>query len=206
MDATTSLTNTEFTLNLLWQYMHRMVEGGGLYEETQQGISRGCPLSPLIGAFFLSCLDAQFQHEGLFYVRYMDDILIFAPTRWKIRRAVKRLNETFTALKLEKHPSKTFIGRIDKGFDFLGYQFSPNGLSVAEKTLQNFVARLRRLYEQKKTAPDLEAVLGDYLRRWLCWVPVGIGKSRCVFAGTPIRVERLTVSCSWLMRSSRVGA
>jgi RNA-directed DNA polymerase len=183
MDATTSLTNTEFTLNLLWQYMHRMVEGGGLYEETQQGISRGCPLSPLIGAFFLSCLDAQFQHEGLFYVRYMDDILIFAPTRWKIRRAVKRLNETFTALKLEKHPSKTFIERIDKGFDFLGYQFSPNGLSVAEKTLQNFVARLRRLYEQKKTAPDVGAALGDYVRRWWRWV----------FAGSqqPVSIELL---------------
>ncbi len=34
-------------------------------------------------------------------------------------------------LKLEKHPDKTFIGRIEKGFDFLGYHFSPEGLSMA---------------------------------------------------------------------------
>ncbi len=103
------------------------------------------------------------------------DILIFAPTRWKLRRAVKTLNETFTALKLEKHPNKTFIGRIEKGFDFLGYQFGPNGLSVAKKTVENFVAHLHRLYEQKKTAPDREAVLGDYVRRWRGWVQAGLG-------------------------------
>ncbi len=25
---------------------------------------------------------------GLFYVRFMDDVLVLAPTRWKLRRAV----------------------------------------------------------------------------------------------------------------------
>jgi len=36
------------------------------------------------------------------------------------------------------------------------------------------VARLHRLYEQKKTAPDLEAVLGDYVRRWVRWIEGGL--------------------------------
>ena len=61
---------------------------------------------------------------GLFYVRFMDDMLVLSPTRWKLKRAVKRLNEVFNDLKLEKHPDKTFIGRIEKGFDFLGYHFA----------------------------------------------------------------------------------
>ena len=30
---------------------------------------------------------------------------------------------------------KTFIGWIEKGFDFLGYHFGPDGLSVAKKTV-----------------------------------------------------------------------
>jgi len=39
------------------------------------------------------------------------------------------------ALRLEKHPDKMFIGRIVKGFDFLGYHFRPGCLTVAAKTL-----------------------------------------------------------------------
>ncbi len=33
------------------------------------------------------------------------------------------------------HPDKTFIGPIERGFDFLGYHFGPEGLSVAKNTV-----------------------------------------------------------------------
>jgi hypothetical protein len=83
----------------------------------------------------------------------MDDVLILAPTRWKLREAIRVLNQTFSELRLENHPDKTFIGRIEKGFDFLGYHFSPEGLSVAEKTIETFLARAVRLYEQELEEP-----------------------------------------------------
>ena len=51
----------------------------------------------------------------------MDDVLVLAPTRWKLRRAVKAVNEVLGSLRLEKHPDKTYVGRIEKDFDFLGY-------------------------------------------------------------------------------------
>jgi len=50
-------------------------------------------------------------------------------------------------LRLEKHPEKTFIGRIERGFDFLGYHFSPKGLTAGKETLKRFVSRATRLYE-----------------------------------------------------------
>jgi RNA-directed DNA polymerase len=176
----------KFILNLLWQYLHRMVEWGGLYKEVQKGISRGCPLSPLIGAFFLSRVDAQFQHDGLYYVRYMADILILAPTRWRLRRAVKTLNEIFTALKLEKHPAKTFIGRISKGFDFLGYHFSRQPLRLATQTIGLFVARCHRLYEQQQAAPSGAACLGDYVTCWLRWTQAGLRDLDCIGLPPPV--------------------
>jgi hypothetical protein len=37
------------------------------------------------------------------------------------------------------------MGRIEKGFDFLGNHFSPQGLSLAQKTIDNFVAKAFRL-------------------------------------------------------------
>lgn len=113
-----------FVLNLLWQFMRRTVHYGGLYRDITRGISRGCPLSPVIGAFYLKIVDDRLSRSGVYYVRYMDDVLILAATRWKLRRAVKMLNQCFTVLKLEQHPDKTFIGRIEKGFGY--YACEPN--------------------------------------------------------------------------------
>ena len=62
---------------------------------------------------------------------------------------VKTLSRELDALQLEKHPDKTFIGGIEKGFDFLGYRFTPRSLTVARKTIENFLERALRLYEQE---------------------------------------------------------
>ncbi len=181
-----------FLLNLLCQYLMRTVHRGGSYREITQGISRGCPLSPVIGAFYLKVLDDELGDSGLYYVRYMDDILIMAPTRWKLRRGIKRLNQIFHALSLKQHPDKTFIGRIERGFYFLGYHFSRKPLSLAVKTVRKFFAHLHRVYQQKKTAHYVEAVLGDYVRRWLRWVLAALGKELilqfCLYL-TPTKAE-----------------
>ena len=115
--------------------MRRTAERGGVFWDYELGISLGCPLSPLMGALFLKCLDERMEKSGLFYVRFMDDILVLSPTRWKLRKAVKAVNQVLGSLNLEKHPDKTFIGRIEKGFDFLGYHFGPEGLSVTKNTV-----------------------------------------------------------------------
>ena len=40
-----------------------------------------------MGAVFLAELDARLAGRGFRVVRYMDDILVLAPTRWKLRKA-----------------------------------------------------------------------------------------------------------------------
>jgi hypothetical protein len=92
-------------------------------------------------------------------IRFMDDILVLAPTRWKLRRAVRLVNEILGALRLEKHPDKTVIG-----FDFLGYQFSREGLGLAKATIQRFVERAARLYEQGRGQPKGGGYLADPAR------------------------------------------
>ena len=74
---------------------------------------------------------------------------------------------------MDKHPDKTCIGRIAKGFDFLGYHCAPGCLTVAAKTLVHFVARVRQLYEQEREKPDGSSTLGAYVRRWIRWVRAG---------------------------------
>ncbi len=50
--------------------------------------------------------------------------MVLAPSRWKLRWAVNAVNEMLRGLRLENRPDKTFISRIERGFDFLGYDFS----------------------------------------------------------------------------------
>ena len=161
-----------------YQVIHRTVEYGGTFMDIHQGISRGCPLSPLFGALYLKALDDQMQQKDVFYVRYMDDILILSKTRWQNRKVVKQLNQTFKQLKIKQHPDKTFIGKIARGFDFLGYHFSREPLTLATKTIKNYLERLYRLYEQQQkqhaTSKEIACVLGHYLQRWWSWCNAGL--------------------------------
>jgi hypothetical protein len=73
-------------------------------------------------------------------------------------------------LKVAQHPDKTFIGRIARGFDFLGYWYSPDGLSIAPKTVERMVVKVSRLYKQG--ADDIR--IETYLKRWWQWVRTGV--------------------------------
>ena len=64
--------------------------------------------------------------------------------------------------------------QIDKGFDFLGYHFSPEGLSVAEPTVRRFIEKAARLYEQEKGKPEGFLLLGLYKQRWRRWTTAGL--------------------------------
>ena len=59
----------------------------------------------------------------------------------KLLPAVKTVNAVLGSLRLEKHPDKTFIGKIERGFDFLGCHFSRDGPRVAKATIQGFIDR-----------------------------------------------------------------
>jgi hypothetical protein len=87
---------------------------------------------------------------------------------------VRTVNQHFNQLKVEQAPDKTFIGRIEKEFDFLGYRFGLPELGLAEKTISNSVNKVRQLYEQKQTATKRAAMLDDYITRWLRWVVAGL--------------------------------
>lgn len=174
MDRLADHVGDRRVLGLLGQYMRRTAERGGWFWDHERGISLGCPLSPLMGAFFLHELDERFSRSGLFYVRFMDDILVLAPTRWKLRHAVKAVNEVLGSLRLEKHPDKTFIGRIERGFDFLGFHFSRDGLRVAKASMMKFVERAARLYEQDRKEPSGSPRLGLYVRRWVGWAGMAL--------------------------------
>jgi RNA-directed DNA polymerase len=115
------------------------------------------------GSFYLPGPDLMMEKLEKRYLRYMDDILILAPTKWELWKAIRVLNKTFNESGLEQHPDKTLIGRIKKGFSFLGYFLKPNTLSFAKKTIKQFKTYIARLYEQ---GADINRIR-DYVKKCL---------------------------------------
>lgn len=160
-------------LDLVRQYLHYSVERGGEFHTPAKGICRGCALSPLLAGFCLWAMDTYFEAQPhVRYVRFMDDMVIFTRTRWHLRQAVRALNVFFASGGYRQHPDKTFIGRTERGFDWMGIQFNGSGIEgVAPRALANHRERCRRLYEQvwrygkKKTMARVSA----YVKRWTIW-------------------------------------
>ncbi|MCU8168037.1 reverse transcriptase/maturase family protein [Vibrio vulnificus] len=160
-----SVIHDKIILRLLSQIIHYSVELGGEFHTPTKGIARGSSISPLLGAMHLYLIDAYFaQNNNLYYARYMDDFVILTKTRWHLRKAVKRLNQFFNIYGFKQHPDKTFIGRIDKGFDWMGFQFTRDGIvDIAPRSLKKILENIQRLYEQ---APQRVA---EYLNRSLSY-------------------------------------
>lgn len=165
--------------DLVAQYLHYTVEDGGIFHTPERGISRSCPLSPLIGAFHLYEVDAYFaEQKDIVYARYMDDFVILAKSRWSLRRHVKDLNGFLAEYGFEKHPDKTFVGRVNKGFDWLGAWLDDTGVSgVGPRALANHREKVRRLYERLWFWPRarVQARVSQYRKRWTIWAAVMFG-------------------------------
>lgn len=73
---------------------------------------------------------------------------------------------------------KTFIGRAERRFTFLGYYLTPRAISVARSATVNMKQRIARLYEQGAGNTDI----GRYVVRWLRWVRSGL-KSHLFLGG-----------------------
>jgi RNA-directed DNA polymerase len=168
-----------FIWRLFVQFVKRTVERGGTCKSIHCGISRGCPLSPVIAAYYLKGLDEQMEGDTrYFYRRYMDDVIVLAKTRWHLRKAIRTVTQHFHQLKVEQAPDKTFIGKISKGWDFLGYHFDGKQLTVAAKTVEKHVLHWHRLYEQEKqkkaTSVEMASILDCYVNRWQRWAAAGL--------------------------------
>lgn len=68
-------------------------------------------------------------------------------------------------LRVVMHPNKTFIGKVKKGFDFLGFHLTPTEVTVSDTALSRHEDKVARLYEQDAKPKRIRA----YRLRWLVW-------------------------------------
>jgi hypothetical protein len=124
---------------------------------TPFGRRKGIPIGNLTSQFFANCYLNDLDHyvkEELrcrSYLRYVDDLTIFANEKrwlWEIK---KRMEEFLARDRLKLHPRKTFVAPVAIGLDYLGYRIFPTHRRLRKDTSMRFLRRLRgmvRLWKQ----------------------------------------------------------
>lgn len=118
------------------------------------GVPQGDPLSPLLANIYLDPLDKHFEGRGIDFVRYADDILIFAPSEAEALRALQVLGDYLhDPLHLTLKPAKTNHVPVDAGVDFLGFRLTTETVQVQPGKLDRVLTSLRELLTGAGGAP-----------------------------------------------------
>lgn len=157
--------------------VHKYLRAGAVvekkYEPTTEGLAQGGNLSPLCSNVMLNELDKELERRGIRFVRYADDIVLFAKTKRSANRILEKILPFIEKkLKLRVNREKTsvsYIGRIK----FLGYGFYPSKdgvkLRVHKKSIAKMKSRVREITSRRKgiSYEVLKLRLKEYVIGWV---------------------------------------
>lgn len=182
--------------------IHKYLKAGAIvnrkFEETNEGLAQGGNLSPLCSNIMLNELDQELIRREIRFVRYADDLMLFAKTKRSANRIMEHILPFIEGkLKLRVNREKTsvaYIGRIK----FLGYGFYPSKdgikLRVHSKSIAKMKDRIREITSRSKgiSYDALKLRLKQYVTGWVNYYKLADMKSL------------LKVTDKWLRRRLRM--
>ena len=127
----------------------------GVVVRSESGIPQGGPLSPILANIMLDRCDKELEKRGLRFVRYADDMMIFA----RSERSANRIMESITnfiekKLKLRVNREKTSVRKITNNVRFLGHSFWKGNegkiaLGIHEKSMAKLKSSLKEMTARK---------------------------------------------------------
>lgn len=139
--------------------------------EEDKGIMAGIPISAFLANFYLRNIDHVFYGKSRIYMRYADDILMFADSEEEVLRLRGELIDAIRSLGLEMNPKKEKIIRPGESFDFLGFSVTPEGIGISDTTVRKTKGKISRSARRirrwmlSKNAP-LEGTLRAWFNDW----------------------------------------
>jgi len=170
------LLSTRIGDEKLLELIHRMLKAGmlqgGLLSQRIEGTPQGGPLSPLLSNIVLDELDKELERRGYDYVRYADDVKIFAKSRWQAKRIMERITKYIEEkLKLKVNRTKSRVCRSYE-LTFLGHRIFVDGtLGLGEGSEARFKAKLKGITSRKRGISIQQMIkeLKDVTRGWLVY-------------------------------------
>ncbi|MEF9878708.1 MAG: reverse transcriptase domain-containing protein [Clostridia bacterium] len=169
----------------LKKYLKSGVMENGIVTATEEGSPQGGPLSPLLANIYLDVFDKEMEGRGVRFVRYADDIVVFA----KSRRAAMRMLESCRSylekkLLLKVNTDKSYTTTVySKRFKFLSFTLGKNGegiyIQVHPKALRKCKQKLKVLTRRNRgrSVRDIMEQVKVYIRGWLGYFYIAKMKS-----------------------------
>lgn len=122
-----------------------------------RGVPQGLAVSSLLSEIALRDLDSEMRRvKGIYYCRYVDDILILSP-RVQHQLLFRKVCALVEPVGLQAHPmeergSKTTHGKLEDKVDYLGYKLGGerNTPSVRKSSVQALERKISRLFADYK--------------------------------------------------------
>jgi retron-type reverse transcriptase len=136
---------------------------------------KGLPIGNLTSQFFANVYLDRFDHYikdelGIkYYVRYMDDIVIFANDKRKLKEISAELRNFLNEeLSLDMKTNATYINKRINGVTFLGKRIFPNIIRIKNENLKRSIKRIERRenehiegkIDETKLCQSVESIIG----------------------------------------------
>ena len=110
----------------------------------QKGIMAGVPISAFLANFYLKDMDWYFFENGVTYVRYADDIIVFSESQEKLDQYRKKIMSFLEENDLSVNPKKEFFYGPGDKFEFLGFSYQNGTIDLSDNTIRKIKAKIRR--------------------------------------------------------------
>lgn len=123
------------------------VEDGTVFP-SEKGTPQGGVISPLLANIVLNELDQQLIRLGFRIVRYADDFVVLCLSKAAAVQALAHVKEILAPLGLSLSGEKTRVANLGTGFEFLGFRFNRNSISIRPKSEKKFKDKIRMLTQR----------------------------------------------------------
>lgn len=136
-------------VSLIHKYLRAGVMENNIIQETGTGLVQGGNISPLCSNIMLNELDHELERRGIRFVRYADDVQLFAKSKRSAQRILENILPYIEGrLRLKVNREKTFVTYIGNS-KYLGYGFyrSKDGikLRVHQKSIHKMKAKIKEI-------------------------------------------------------------
>lgn len=119
------------------------LEGGRPVRE-RKGIMAGTPLSAFYANLYLTELDRHFEELEIPYIRYSDDVILFAPSRTEAEAHAAWVRDFLDSRDLALNPEKEALTGPGEGWTCLGFFCHGDTVDIAEATVRKLKGKMRR--------------------------------------------------------------